>query len=135
MLYQQALSFSHSQIFISSYVKLMLDLVWTLCYWSQTCHCTGLHHSIPLGVRPFFFRGPFPPKESHRKCFHRNSALCQRQCCGCAAEPTGRRCPSPRRKCNRSFHPLFQIFQRGLIHCGILETGLLITTGPDNERS
>lgn len=81
-----------------------------------------------------FFKGLFPPKESHCKCFHRNSVLCQRRCCGCAAEPTGRRCPSPCWKCNRSFHLSLQIFRRGLIHCGILEPGLLITTGLGNER-
>lgn len=51
-----ALSFSHSQIFISSYVELMLDLVWTLTCRLQTCHSRmTLHYSIPLGLRPFFF--------------------------------------------------------------------------------
>lgn len=49
-------------------------------------------------------------------------------CCGYRAEPTGRRCFSPRWTYNGSFHLSLQIFQYVLVHCGALKPGLLITT-------
>lgn len=107
------------QVFISTCVKLMMILVWARNYLPQTPYSAGPRHCILLVCRLCFF----PPEESHCKCFHRNSVLCQCHCCGCSAEPTGRRCFSSQWKCHRSFHLSRQIFQCVLVHCGAFKPG------------